>query len=83
MALIVWVLAALLCHAAADLASQSCNVDSSATIQPRAEAIVGGIIGVREQGTNGYGCGVPTGSKFSIWLAVVFLLLLLFFTANF
>ena len=63
MALIVWVLAALWCHAAADLASQSCSVDNGATIQSGAEAIVGGILGVRQQGSNGYGCGLQAGSK--------------------
>ena len=78
MALLVWALAALLCHAAAEFESQTCNLDRMATIQVGAEAIIGGIIGVHAPGTNGYGCGVPKGSKstfslpcgFSIFVAL-------------
>ena len=57
------VLAALLAVAAASFEAQTCRFDRSATIQAGAEAMIGGLIGMHEQGTGGYGCGFPASSK--------------------
>ncbi|KAK7087416.1 hypothetical protein V1264_021473 [Littorina saxatilis] len=62
MARILWVMAALVCHVSANFESQTCNFERMATIQPGAQAMLGGLIGMHEQGKNGYGCGLPTAS---------------------
>lgn len=58
---------ALLCPSivAQTLVSQTCNLQRTATIQSGAQAIIGGVIKIHEKGSNGYGCGVPTGSKWN------------------
>ncbi|KAL8604641.1 hypothetical protein ACOMHN_013421 [Nucella lapillus] len=62
MARIVLVLAAFLCHAAAEFESQTCSKNREAVIQPGAEAMLGGILSVQSPGSNGYGCGPALGS---------------------
>ncbi|KAK7481553.1 hypothetical protein BaRGS_00027202, partial [Batillaria attramentaria] len=42
--------------------SQTCNEDRTAIIQSSAEAMLGGIIQMREHGQDGYGCGAPMSS---------------------
>lgn len=44
------------------MTSQTCTSNRMAIIQPEAEAMVGGILGMRVPGQNRYGCGGPQGS---------------------
>ncbi|CAG5123321.1 unnamed protein product, partial [Candidula unifasciata] len=43
-----------------NLRQQTCAIGNTATIQPDANAWIGGIISLNEQGTGGFGCGKPT-----------------------
>ncbi|XP_076434694.1 uncharacterized protein LOC143274691 [Babylonia areolata] len=60
MARVVLVLAALLCHTAAEFESQTCTRNLQATIQPGAEAMLGGILPVQGKGADGYGCAASS-----------------------
>ncbi|BFZ18685.1 hypothetical protein BsWGS_21724 [Bradybaena similaris] len=43
-----------------NLRQQTCTKGNAATIQPGANAWIGGILSLNKQGTGGFGCGQPT-----------------------
>lgn len=46
------------------LSRQTCDAaKSEVSIQPGADAIIGGVLAMHEEGTNGFGCGTITSGE--------------------
>lgn len=56
-----------------NLRIQTCSRGNVATIQPNANAFIGGIISLNKPGTGTYGCGEPYGGRMYFLCVIIFL----------